>query len=314
MERKKRLPAFGEKSVDEFDEEASVIEFMSYRSTPPSTTKRGFPQEEAMPIFLSNADEDEIDRPSFGRGWNKRAISSRLVKISILAASAAAIIAAILSVENPMALFANAKASLVGTGGPSVAVQSPTISTRAAPEPVVAIRSASIDRAAPEIQPNVAARAVSPTARNSPSRDEIAAAFRTAHQGQPEVVPPPAAAVAPAAVAPVAVATAAPTADVDAAPPARRLDPDELAALLKRARGLIAIGDFAPARLLLKRAADAQEPSAALLLAQTYDPAVLGKQDLRSITPDPAKAREWYQKAARFGSLDAQQRLSQMQN
>jgi TPR repeat protein len=87
-----------------------------------------------------------------------------------------------------------------------------------------------------------------------------------------------------------------------------------VAALLKRAKGLIAIGDFAPARLLLKRAADAQEASAALLLAQTYDPAVLGKQDMRSITPDPAKAREWYQKAAQYGSVDAQQRLSQMQN
>jgi TPR repeat protein len=35
---------------------------------------------------------------------------------------------------------------------------------------------------------------------------------------------------------------------------------------------------------------------------------------MRSITPDLAKARDWYQKAARFGSQDAQQRLSQMQN
>ena len=97
-------------------------------------------------------------------------------------------------------------------------------------------------------------------------------------------------------------------------PPVRRLDADELATLLKRAKGLIAIGDIAPARLLLERAADAQEPSAALLLAQTYDPAVLGTPDMRSITPDPAKARDWYQKAARLGSLDARQRLAQMQN
>ncbi len=105
-------------------------------------------------------------------------------------------------------------------------------------------------------------------------------------------------------MAPVAVAP----------PPARHLDADELAALLKRAKGLIEVGDIAPARLLLERAADAQEASAALLLAQTYDPAVLGTQDMRSITPDPAMARDWYQKAARLGSLDAQQRLAQMQN
>jgi TPR repeat protein len=83
---------------------------------------------------------------------------------------------------------------------------------------------------------------------------------------------------------------------------------------MKRAKGLIAIGDIAPARLLLERAADAQEASAALLLAQTYDPAVLGKSDMRSITPDPAAARIWYQKAAQLGSLDARQRLAQMQN
>ena len=43
------------------------------------------------------------------------------------------------------------------------------------------------------------------------------------------------------------------------APAARRIDPDELAALLKRAKGLLAIGDITSARLLLERAADAQE-------------------------------------------------------
>ena len=37
----------------------------------------------------------------------------------------------------------------------------------------------------------------------------------------------------------------------------RRIDPDELAALLKRAKGLLAVGDITSARLLLERAADA---------------------------------------------------------
>jgi TPR repeat protein len=83
---------------------------------------------------------------------------------------------------------------------------------------------------------------------------------------------------------------------------------------MNRAKGLLAAGDIPAARLLLERAADAQEASAALLLAQTYDPAVLGTQDERSITPDPAAARAWYQKAAQFGSADAQQRLAQLQN
>ncbi|HVD84730.1 MAG TPA: hypothetical protein VNC42_10930 [Bradyrhizobium sp.] len=135
----------------------------------------------------------------------------------------------------------------------------------------------------------------------APTREEITTAYQSALQGRAP------AAAAPAAAAPIAAAPPV------AAPPPRKLDPDELAALMKRAKGLIAIGDIAPARLLLERAADAQEASAALLLAQTYDPAVLGAQDTRSITPDPAAARTWYQKAAQLGSPDATQRLAQMQ-
>ena len=37
------------------------------------------------------------------------------------------------------------------------------------------------------------------------------------------------------------------------------------------------------------------------MLAGTYDPQVLGSQDLRSVTADPAAARVWYQKAAQLG-------------
>jgi TPR repeat protein len=294
-----------------------------------------------MPLFLSDPEEAEEDeaprRPSFGRIRDheddepprllKSSITPRIIKVGIFAISAAAIIAAILSVQNPLDLFTNAKASLTSSsGGQPAAIPSATAQLRPAPEPVVAVRTASADPAAQETQPNPGARGLSPTAKSGPTRDEIASAFRTARQDQPEVRLPPAAvapaaappAAAPAAVAALPPATAfpPPTADLPAAgvPAARRLAADEVAALLKRAKSLIAIGDFAPARLLLKRAADAQEASAALLLAQTYDPGVLGKQDMRSITPDPAKAREWYQKAAEYGSVDAQQRLSQMQN
>jgi TPR repeat protein len=135
----------------------------------------------------------------------------------------------------------------------------------------------------------------------APTRAEITTAYQSAIQGR-----------APATAAPAAATPAAPA--PPAAPPARKLDADELATILNRAKGLLAAGDIPAARLLLERAADAQEPSAALMLAQTYDPDVLGAQDSRSITPDPAMARAWYQKAAQFGSPDAQQRLAQMQH
>ena len=324
MGRNTRLSPYAKGSGEEFDEDASVIEFMSYRSAP-SASKGNLPPDDSVPLFLSDHDEEPPRRPSFGRVRSedsdsqrvlREPVSPRIIKASILAASVVAIVVAIFAVGNPLALFANAKASLAGTaaglsGAPNqvAAIQRVPEPARAAPEPVVAVRTASADPTAQEPQPNLGARAVSPTAKGGPTRDEIASAFKTARQGQPEAALPPAAApTVPVAAAPAAAVPAA------APPAARRIDAEELATLLKRARSLIAIGDIAPARLLLKRAADAQEATAALLLAQTYDPAVLGKQDMRSIAPDPALAREWYQKAARYGSVDAQQRLSQMQN
>ena len=75
---------------------------------------------------------------------------------------------------------------------------------------------------------------------------------------------------------------------------------------MTRAKSLLALGDIAAARLLLERAANAQDATAAFLLAQTYDPAMLGVWDTRSITPEPVLARDWYRKAASLGSVDAQ--------
>jgi hypothetical protein len=49
------------------------------------------------------------------------------------------------------------------------------------------------------------------------------------------------------------------------------------------------------------------------MLAGTYDPQVLGSQDLRSVTPDPAAARVWYRRRP-LGSADANGGLGQLQN
>ena len=93
----------------------------------------------------------------------------------------------------------------------------------------------------------------------------------------------------------------------------KTLDAETVAALTLRAKNLLALGDIAGARLLLERVANAQDAAAALLLAQTYDPTVLGVRDTRSVTPDPMLARDWYRKAASLGSVAAQQRLAQIQ-
>jgi TPR repeat protein len=74
------------------------------------------------------------------------------------------------------------------------------------------------------------------------------------------------------------------------------------------------MGDIPAARLLLERAAEGEDAGAALMLARTYDPEVLGNSDVRNITPEPDKARAWYRKAAQYGSAEAQQRLAQLPN
>jgi hypothetical protein len=99
----------------------------------------------------------------------------------------------------------------------------------------------------------------------------------------------------------------------EAATRSKTPDVEMSAALTKRARSLLALGDVSAARLFLERAANAQDGTAAFLLAQTYDPTVLGVIDARSIVPDPAMARDWYRKAASLGSVSAQQQLARTQ-
>ncbi len=274
MAQKSNFTSYGEQIVETFDEDADHSDFVSYHPRRSIATRDDYLPDDPAPLFLSRQ-VDESRRPGLGRSWDKVILSSLTLKTSALAALAAVIVFSVSSVENPLTLFANAKASLIGLSiGPSNA--SPSKAT---------------------VQSTVDARTLLVTAKEAPTRDEIAAAFKAAHQSQPEVRQPAAAATPPAPP-----------------PPIRRLSADELGTLMKRAKSLIAMGDISPARLLLERAADAQEATAALLLAQTYDPVVLGTPDSRSITPDPAMARSWYEKAASFGSPDAQQRLAQMQN
>jgi hypothetical protein len=87
------------------------------------------------------------------------------------------------------------------------------------------------------------------------------------------------------------------------------LDPDEIASALTRGAALIASGDLAAARLVLRRAADAGDARAAMALAETYDPAILEKLGVHGVVPDLARARGWYEKAKQFGATEATQRL-----
>ncbi len=98
-----------------------------------------------------------------------------------------------------------------------------------------------------------------------------------------------------------------------AAPPVRpgNVTPDneEIASLVKRGQDFIANGDLASARLVLRRAADAGDAQAALLLGSTYDPATFKQLKVIGSAPDPAEARAWYQRAVELGSTEAVRRL-----
>jgi hypothetical protein len=286
------------------------------------------PPHEPVPLFLSNYEDESHQQLSeyafgsgkFGSGGLKKPRAGRIIT-GVAVVSAIAAVLALFSIDSTRAVIFNASLGGGGSAPPpaqlAAAVPEPAPQPqRVAAPPIAAEPTGAEVAAARRTPPNALASA-------SPTRDEIAAAYQSALKGKvagPEPVAREAsrevvAAINPApAVAAVAPAVREPAPVTREAAPVRRMDPDELASLLKRAKGLLAIGDITSARLLLERAADAQEAEAALMLAGTYDPQVLGSQDLRSVTPDPAAAKLWYQKAAQLGSPDAKRRLGQLQN
>ncbi len=147
----------------------------------------------------------------------------------------------------------------------------------------------------------------------SDSTAVVAAASTAAAPLAPVAAAPPAA-VAPAPPQPQAMAPPSQAAAAEATPQARaepiqELSPNESAALVRRAQELLASGDLPAARMLLRRAADAQNARAALLLAKTFDPTTLRQLSTADPGPDLAQARSWYQRAKEWGSPDAQRQL-----
>ncbi len=77
-------------------------------------TKDGFNPDHPFPRFLT----DEPEQQGIGKAWDRAVISSRVLKASILAATATAIGIAILSVGNPVTLFARRHGFLCGRQPP----------------------------------------------------------------------------------------------------------------------------------------------------------------------------------------------------
>jgi hypothetical protein len=139
--------------VDKNDEEAS-----------PMATKDGFAPDDDFPLFLS----EEAEQPAFRQAWDGALISSRILKTCIVLITAAAIDFAIFSVENPVALLANVKASLAD----------------------ISALQAGTGQSTPTIQPTAGAPALPPVAGDAPTRDQMIAALEPADQGHAEIRQP----------------------------------------------------------------------------------------------------------------------------
>jgi TPR repeat protein len=253
----------------------------------------------SVPLFLS--DRDGVPDPSeFLPQLAKMPASYYISRIlaGALGGIAIAGLAALASSDSARDFMASAKASSVAAlSVASVAMQPAPAPTKVpdipGKEPAQPLQAAA-DNQLPVSESDAGGVAASGTiavAALTPTRDDIKAAYQSAAQGSA----PPAAAL-PESAAP-------------ADPILHHLDASEIASLLKRADALIGSGDLAAARLVLRRAAEAGDARAAMMLGGTYDPTVLEKLGVRGVVPDSAVARGWYEKAKRLGATEATPQL-----
>jgi TPR repeat protein len=248
--------------------------------------------EDSVPLFLSDYD-GEPDPSGYMTPVRKNRgsyISSRILA-GVLASAAIATLVALFSSDAARDIIANARASSTAVLSAASAAVLPNSKQLTARDVQLKDPAQSKDPtrlSAPENQ-TLGLRSVT-TAAVAPTREDIKTAYQSALQGG-----------APRAEAVPEIMTPA-----DAV---HHLDPNEIASSLKRADDLIASGDIAAARLVLRRAAEAGDARAAMTLAETYDPAVLEKLGVHGVVPDLATARSWYEKAKQFGATEAAQRL-----
>jgi TPR repeat protein len=166
----------------------------------------------------------------------------------------------------------------------------------AAPAPPDASSPPAGTGAVPAIRAEPEARA--PTAQGvSEAQTSPASPERTATAGSP---------------APAVNATGASSAH----PPARgdgerRDDANRDRLLIKGLRSLV-LGNVSSARLLLRRAAEAGDARAALVLGDTFDDVRLVQLGVLGVQPDRAKAVYWYERADALGAPEAKGRLSDL--
>lgn len=94
-----------------------------------------------------------------------------------------------------------------------------------------------------------------------------------------------------------------------AVPPPKEMLNAESASFLEKGDMLLRTGDLIAARQFYLRAFELNDAGGAYGVARTYDPKVYAELNVRGLSPDPAKAMEWYGKAAAGGNEAASQEL-----
>jgi TPR repeat protein len=276
--------------IEPYDEEPTGQRAAPYRFGQSARTE--YP-EKSVPLFLSDYDgePDPSEYVTPVRRGPGSYISSRILA-GVSASAAIAILVAVFSSDAARDIIANAKASSTAVLSATSAAVQPNPTQLTAPiDP--AESTAPTRLSAPENQ-TLGLRSIT-TAAGAPTHENVTREnVKMAHQSALQSDAPQAAAAAELAIPGDAI---------------HRLDPGEIASSLKRGNDLIASGDLAAARLVLRGAANAGDAHAAMTLAGTYDPVVLEKLGVHGFVPDLAMARVWYERAKKFGAAEAPQRL-----
>ena len=200
------------------------------------------------------------------------------------------------AMNQPMQPIPPASDTLLATNAAPISV--PQSATRAPNDPAVQLDSDEMTRLIKRGKDFLAQGNIPPD--QSALKAEFTGGSATNQPMQP--IPPASDTLTATNAAPISVPQSANRAPND---PAVQLDSDEMTRLIKRGKDFLAQGNFASARLLFKRAADAGSAEAALALGSTYDPSVIKQLGAVSITPDIDAALKWYGTAADHGSVEA---------
>ena len=275
------------------------------------------------PAFLARPMEPiQYDEPwPKARAKKRRTSATTLfVRFGFAAGGAAAVMmfalpdmrARLLGSFAPIAAISTNAAAVFGEGKPQTPRNEAILPVPVRTQPVIFAQES--DRPAAPM-PKLATANLGPTSDlRSVSRPETPPAEPAPVR---ETVMIPAAPQAPAAAEPVTRAQTnwpAPSARPEnesrtSGVASRPLSAEEIDLLRKMAGDFMAAGDFAGARGVLERAAEAGDASSAFALAATYDSAALARFKVKGLGSDTAKAAYWYERARDLGSPEAPQRL-----